>query len=97
MITKGKRLGKRMLKFRWQTLTSKWIIVFRERNRSIVEMIAEILTKNHIPVNIKLDGALAPLGGYPFGSEVVGSRFAIEVPETYMKRAEKILDEAISK
>jgi len=92
----SKRLGKRILKCRWEAMNSKWITIAEADNRVTAEMWAEILDRNRIPVNIRLIGALAGLGGYPFGGAYIGSKFAIEVPPSFEKNARRIMESIIS-
>ena len=90
-----KRLGKRILRARWQIINSRWVEIERSSARYMLQMLAEVLERRGIPAEVRITGASLPALGIdalaPGAGGSFGAVYALAVPERMEKKAKRII------
>ena len=94
-----RRLGKKILKVRWEILASEWVLIENGAIRPVLEMLGETLGQNGIPWNVKListkQSGLASFGLdaiAPGSASTFGNSYGIFVPKKFEDRAKNIVE-----
>jgi len=95
-----KRLGRKIIKARWEILNGEWVVVERGGIRSVLEMLGETLQRNGIPWNVELISSKSSgLASYGLGAVspnvggIFDDSFGLTVPEKFESFALDILED----